>query len=215
MTLVICLPGNNFSGNFLDSFLDFYNWCIHNKIQVIISRHYECNIYYVRNMCLGGNSTSGEDQKPWRGQLKYDYILWIDSDIIFKKEDFIRLFNSNKNIISGLYFMQDGKQYATVKNWDEDFYFKNGHFEFVMPENIINIEEPFVVDYTGFGFILIKYGIFEKLKYPWFRPLWKKFGNVNEFTMEDVSFCHLVREQNIDIYVHPKVIVKHEKKILL
>jgi hypothetical protein len=33
--------------------------------------------------------------------------------------------------------------------------------------------------------------------------------------MEDVSFCHLVKEFNIDVWIHPDVIVKHEKKILL
>jgi hypothetical protein len=45
--------------------------------------------------------------------------------------------------------------------------------------------------------------------------MWKQFGNVTEFTMEDVSFCHLIKEQGINVWVHPEVIVKHEKKVLL
>jgi hypothetical protein len=57
--------------------------------------------------------------------------------------------------------------------------------------------------------------VFESLKYPWFRPLWKKFGNVTEFTMEDVSFCHMVKDLRYKVHVHPEVIVNHEKKILL
>lgn len=215
MRLILCIPGNNFSGVFLDSLLNFYNWCNANKITVLLSRRESCNIYYVRNMCLGGNSTSGEDQKPFQGSVDYDYMLWIDSDIIFNVDDFIKLYNLQKDIASGLYLMHNGQQYATVEDWNEEHFNKTGFFEFLTPQHLVNKNEAFKVDYTGFGFILIKKGVFEKLKYPWFRPLWKKFGNVTEFTMEDVSFCHLVKEQNIDVWVHPEVIVKHEKKVLL
>jgi len=215
MKLILCIPGNNFSGVFLDSLLVFYNWCHANKITVLLSRRESCNIYYVRNMCLGGNSTSGENQKPFQGKIDYDYILWIDSDIIFSINDFIKLYNLQKDIASGLYLMHNGQQYATVKDWNEEYFNKNSCFEFLTPQHLVHKNEAFKVDYTGFGFILIKKGVFEKLKYPWFRPLWKQFGNVTEFTMEDVSFCHLVKEQNIDVWVHPEVIVKHEKKVLL
>lgn len=215
MKLIICLPGNNFSGNWLDSFLAFYNWCIKNKITVMISRRESCNIYYVRNMCLGGDSTKGEGQKPFQGSIDYDYMLWVDSDNVFTTNDFIKLYQLNKEIASGLYLTQNGKNFATVKDWDEEFYKKHGAFEFLTPEKIKDKKQPFVVDYTGFGFILIKRGVFEKLQYPWFRPIWKKFGNINEFTMEDVSFCHLVRELGMKVWVHPEVIVKHEKKFLI
>ena len=215
MKLIICLPGNNFSGNWLDSFLAFYNWCIKNKITVMISRRESCNIYYVRNMCLGGDSTKGESQKPFQGSIDYDYMLWVDSDNVFTTNDFIKLYQLNKEIASGLYLTQNGKNFATVKDWDEEFYKKHGAFEFLTPEKIKDKKQPFVVDYTGFGFILIKRGVFEKLQYPWFRPIWKKFGNINEFTMEDVSFCHLVRELGMKVWVHPEVIVKHEKKFLI
>lgn len=154
-------------------------------------------------------------QKPWQDKVDYDYMLWIDSDIIFQVEDFIKLYNLQKEVASGLYLMHNGQQYATVENWNEEHFNKTGFFEFLSPNNIKSKTKPFKVDYTGFGFMLVKKGVFERLKYPWFRPLWKKFGNVTEFTMEDVSFCHLVKEQNIDVWIHPEVIVKHEKRVLL
>jgi len=166
-------------------------------------------------MCLGGDSTKGEDQKPFQGSVDYDYMLWVDSDNIFTPQDFLKLYNLKKEIASGLYLTQDAKNFATVKNWDEKFFEKNGYFEFLTAESLKQYKQPFIVDYTGFGFILIKKGVFEKLKYPWFRPVWKKFGNVTEFTMEDVSFCHLVKEHGINVWVHPEVVVKHEKKFLI
>lgn len=215
MTLVICLPGDNFSGAFFDAFIAFYDWCIQNQIRVILSRRYICNIYYVRNMCLGGNSLSGENQLPWQGRIKYDYILWIDNDIIFNYKNFINLLKAQKEIISGLYLMEDGKQYATVKDWNEEYFKQYSRFEFLTPESISDTKQPIQVDYTGFGFILIKYGVFERMKYPWFRPIWKNFGNITEFTMEDVAFCHIVKELGINVWIHPQVIVKHQKKVLL
>ena len=45
-------------------------------------------------MCVGGNVQAGKQQKPWGGKLDYDYMLWIDSDIIFKPEDFIKIAQS-------------------------------------------------------------------------------------------------------------------------
>ena len=161
MKLIVCLPGNNFSGQFLDHFIAFYNWCIRNNIHIMVCRRESCNIYYVRNMCLGGSSTAGEDQTPWQGKVEYDYMLWIDSDIVFQIDDFIKLYNMQEDIASGLYLMQDGKHYATVENWDENYFVKHGSFEFLTLELINGRKNPFYVDYTGFGFILIKKGVFE------------------------------------------------------
>ena len=33
----------------------------------------------------------GADQVPWDGKLKYDYQLWIDSDIVFNTDKFYQL----------------------------------------------------------------------------------------------------------------------------
>jgi len=73
-------------------------------------------------MCLGGNVLLGPNQKPYNKQLDYDYMLWIDSDIIFTVEQFDKLLSHQADIVSGLYFMDDGQQFATVENWDENFF---------------------------------------------------------------------------------------------
>ena len=35
--------------------------------------------------------------------------------------------------------------------------------------------KPFTVDYTGFGWVLIKKGVFENMEYPWFAPKMQVF----------------------------------------
>lgn len=215
MTIIICLPGKSYSATFLLNWTTLVSYCTSKGYNILISQKYSCNIYYVRNMCLGGNVLNGENQLPFNGEVKYDYILWIDSDIIFSVEDFEKLLNSNKDIVSGLYFTENGYHYATVEQFNETFFLENGYFEFLTPATIKSKEELFPVEYTGFGFILIKYGVFEKLKYPWFKPEYMKIGNISEFAMEDVSFCLESKKQGFQIWINPKVIVGHEKLKIL
>ena len=56
------------------------------------------------------------------------------------------------------------------------------------------------------------------MEYPWFRPEWREFPfetPVKEFTSEDVSWCHLAKENGYDIHVDPTVVVGHEKMMVL
>jgi glycosyltransferase involved in cell wall biosynthesis len=217
--VVFCLPGRQFSGEFLKAWSDLIGMCIKNNIQPIMSQQYSPLLYYVRNMCLGGNVLEGVKQKPFQGKLDYDYIMWIDSDIVFKPEQFFKLIEANKDIVSGLYKMSNNTQYATVENWDDEFFKKNGSYEFLTPDMVSKKKSLFPVSYTGFGFILIKKGVFESLEYPWFRPLWVEYDinnkKVMDFTMEDVAFCKMIKEKGFDVFIDPKIIVGHEKTMIL
>ena len=62
-----------------------------------------------------------------------------------------------------------------------------------MVDSIQNRKKPFTVDYTGFGWVMIRKGVFENkaTKYPWFAPKMQVFesGAVQDMCGEDVSFC--------------------------
>ena len=65
-------------------------------------------------------------QLPWDGKLKYDYQLWIDSDIVFNTEKFWQLVLMDKDIASGWYCTEDGRT-TSVAHWmDEDDFRGNG-----------------------------------------------------------------------------------------
>ena len=91
MTIVVCIPGNSFSSEFFIRWTIFLQYCQQKGIKLILSQQHSNNIYYVRNMCLGGNTILGINQKPFNSKIEYDYILWIDSDIIFTPEQFEKL----------------------------------------------------------------------------------------------------------------------------
>lgn len=213
-TIIFCLPGDNYSGNFLKCWTDLVLYCVQNNITPILSQYSSCNIYYVRTMCLGGRSIDGRTQKPFQGKINYDYLMWIDSDIIFNIKQFDKLLSHDLDIVSGLYKMQNKTHYATVKNWDVDTYKKNGCFDFLKPDDI-KTNELFEVSYTGFGFMLIKKGVFEKIEYPWFKPRFIEMDHITEFTMEDVTFCLEAKEKGFKIMIDPTIVVGHEKKLIL
>ena len=110
----------------------------------------------------------GPNQIPWDGKLEYDYQLWIDSDIVFDTNKFWQLCDmaiaedgEEREIVSGWYATEDGHT-TSVAHWlEEDDFRKNGgvmNHETV--ESIQKRRKPFTVDYTGFGWVLIKKGVF-------------------------------------------------------
>lgn len=215
LTIVFCIPGNSFSGRFLECWTNTVHFCFKNNIQPVLSRHESCNIYYVRNMCLGADVSRGKDQKPFDGKLDYDYLMWIDSDIAWDPRLIGTLVSHEKDIIAGIYAMSGGQCIATCKDWDEDFFKKNGYFQFLNLKDVEGKSGLIEVSYTGFGFMLIKKGVFENMEYPWFRPVMKQIGNAVDFCMEDVGFCLTAKERGYKIFIDPQVRVGHEKKVVL
>jgi GT2 family glycosyltransferase len=183
--------------------------CLQRGIRALLSRQYSCNIYYARNMCLGGDVRRGRHQKPFAGGVKYSYIMWIDSDIIFSPNDFFALLTHDVGIVSGIYLMDGGQEYATVIDWDKKHFEANGTFKFLTPDTLP--ATPIAVSYTGMGFMLVKYGVFEALSYPWFVPLMQRIGDIRDFTMEDVSFCLRAKKAGYDTIIDPAVQVGHRK----
>ncbi len=213
-TIIICCPGAAFSGGFIKSLTHLIKHLNNKGFKVYFCSTYSRNIYEVRNKCMLGKPEKGSDQKPFNG-MEYDYILWIDDDIIFTSDDFQKLYKEDKDVISALYLMADKTHYAAVEVWDEEYFHNNGAFQFLRKEDTKHRLLPFNVEYVGFGFILFKYGVFEKLKYPWFEPKYLQIKEAKDFSMEDVSLCLKLKQDSIPLYVHPEVVVGHQKTIEL
>lgn len=117
-------------------------YCLQHGIEIVLSRKESCNIYYVRNMCLGADVMRGMDQKPFDGKLDYDYLMWIDSDIVWRPEQITRLITHGKDIVSGVYLVSDGQHLATVKDWNEEYFAKNGSFQFMTMDDLTPNPSP-------------------------------------------------------------------------
>jgi hypothetical protein len=181
-------------------------------------------VNHARTDCLQADNYAGTMLTPFRGQVPYDYIMWIDSDIIFKSEDLIELLKMNKDIAAGWYVQSNAgilsNQTTVVENMNLQELYEKGSNKYETIEDMARRTEPFKVDYCGFGWILIKKGVYEKIPYPWFVPrviqLQKPDGTILEdVCSEDISMCEDFRKYGFDIWVNPKVRVGHQKMITI
>ena len=215
-TVVFCLPGRGVSYTFLKNFVTLCFDLVQNKASIQISQDYSSMVNFARCKCLGANVLRGPDQLPWDGKLKYDYQLWIDSDIVFNVEKFYQLVLMDEKIASGWYCTEDGKT-TSVAHWldEDDFKGNGGVMNHETLDSIAKRKKPFTVDYAGFGWLLIKHGVFEdkEMKYPWFAPKMQVFesGAVQDMCGEDVSFCLDAKEAGFRIMCDPRIRVGHEK----
>jgi hypothetical protein len=215
-SIIFCLPGRGVSYTFLKSFVQLCFDLVQNGAAIQISQDYSSMVNFARCKVLGANVLRGPDQIPWDGKLKYDYQLWIDSDIVFDTEKFYRLVEMDQDIAAGWYCTEDGMT-SSVAHWLEEDDFKNngGVMNHETLETMSKRRKPFTVDYTGFGWVLIKHGVFEhpEMKYPWFAPKMQVFdsGEVQDMCGEDVSFCLDAKEAGFEIWCDPKIRVGHEK----
>ena len=215
-TVVFCLPGRGVSYTFLKNFVTLCFDLVQNKASIQISQDYSSMVNFARCKCLGANVLRGPDQLPWDGKLKYDYQLWIDSDIVFNVEKFYQLVLMDEKIASGWYCTEDGKT-TSVAHWldEDDFKGNGGVMNHETIESISKRKKPFTVDYAGFGWLLIKHGVFEdsQMTYPWFAPKMQIFesGAVQDMCGEDVSFCLEAKEAGFCIICDPRIRVGHEK----
>ena len=215
-TVVFCLPGRGVSYTFLKNFVTLCFDLVQNKASIQISQDYSSMVNFARCKCLGANVLRGPDQLPWDGRLKYDYQLWIDSDIVFNVEKFYQLVLMDEKIASGWYCTEDGKT-TSVAHWldEDDFKGNGGVMNHETLDSIAKRKKPFTVDYAGFGWLLIKHGVFEdkEMKYPWFAPKMQVFesGAVQDMCGEDVSFCLDAKAAGFRIMCDPRIRVGHEK----
>ena len=124
--------------------------------------------------------------------------------------------DAERQIAAGWYATEDGRT-TSVAHWleEDDFRSNGGVMNHEMVDGISKRKKPFTVDYTGFGWVLIKKGVFEdkKMTYPWFAPKMQVFesGAVQDMCGEDVSFCLDAMDAGFKIWCDPRIRVGHEK----
>lgn len=115
---------------------------------------------------------------PEMSKLDYKAVLWIDSDQVFMFGDFVKLledFDDNQpdvDVMSARYITRDPyepKVCALNKSTR-----KEGYYDFIS----VNEEGIVEVDAFGFGFVLMKPVVLEKM--------WDKFG-IHQFAFELVG----------------------------
>jgi len=223
MRIVFALPGPSFSREFLINWSRILSYCTSKGHEVIISAHFSSMVHFARAKCFGYDVTRGADQKPFGGDVEYDVIVCIDSDVLASPEDVQKLLDSPHDVTAGLYMMADNTHFATVKEWDLEHFKKNGSFQFLTPAAVqdLSAEQYVPVAYSGLGFTAFKRGALEKVSYP---PFWRPLEVIEvgdgkpamvDMTSEDVSLAKNLADKGVVTYIRTDLRVGHQKLMVL
>lgn len=219
--IVFCIPGSHFTNKFLLSWTKLITQLPNWGIQPIYSFATGSDIFVLRNATLGGDRKGDKNQPLFHGQADYDYLMWLDSDMVFTPEHFHTLFTTMEkgpkiSILSGLYTSQ-----AHLENFSAAVHITRKPLPHSTPDGYITEKtikgkkKPFEVDFSGLGFMLVRKGVYEALDYPWFVQMRSDLPDVYDITGEDTAFCLRARDAGFKTYVHPEVIVGHEKMLVI
>ena len=205
--VIFCIPGNSFSNRFLKCWTGLTRELHKKDIEYELLSQYIPNVYKVRSLLLGADRKFGQYQTPWQGKKDYDYIMWIDSDQVFEPNDFFKLLEHDKDMVSGLYLRKP--QGDTLNDIPIEFACFNEDGKKLYTNEVNG--ELIKVWSNGMGWMLVKKGVFEKIEYPWFGPIIEGLG----FHGEDVSFQLRAKDVGFDSYVDTSIVVGHEKEVVL
>jgi hypothetical protein len=206
--IIIATPGHSVMSSYVNSLFSLASVFSDMGISWLWSSQYSSHVADAREMTLsGGSHNIINESRPFNGNIDYNKIMWIDSDISFMPEDVLKLINSDKDITTGAYLLGTGE----VTVYKE---LLGGGYSY---EEILKMKEPIKVGGCGFGFVAIKKGVFESLSRPWFQSVLIKTKDDFEFPLmgEDLSFCKRATDLGYEIWFDPTVRVTHHKTMKL
>lgn len=117
-----------------------------------------------------------------------DYIMWLDSDMIFPKDVIVRLINHSKQVVCATYSKRVKPFHPTA-------------FLSLSP-NVIPVDTTehglVTVNYTGLGCLLSEASVIDKIPSPHFPLKWD--APTSTWHGEDMGFCDLLTNDGIEIF---------------
>ena len=110
-----------------------------------------------------------------------EYMLWLDSDIVFPATTAVRLLSHKEDVVAANYVRRQlpakGVAYESMENWQKPLGF--------------DVRDELVpVAGVGMGCMLMKTDIFLELSKPWFEFEWTPSSN--DFLGEDMVLCRKI-----------------------
>lgn len=128
-----------------------------------------------------------------------EYLLMVDTDMIFTINDVYALLDAKKPVIGGLYLMRHGEP---VPSWTQS--------DFIQ---VLDVRpEPMRLNTVGTGFLLCHREPLEKLGAENADDPWPWFGHdviKGIRAGEDVSFCHRLNNLGVEVWGHGAVHLGH------
>ncbi len=130
-----------------------------------------------------------------KGYKDITHYLWIDDDHTFKPNILCNLLARERDYIAPLMFQKLPPHYPTIYQVDPER--KHGYHAFIKWPKAI-----FEVSATGFGMVLMKKSLMDKIKPPYFEETTGEYG-------QDLHFCSKLRDLGIRMFCDGTQDVKH------
>lgn len=112
-----------------------------------------------------------------------EYMLWLDSDMVFPATTALRLMAHNEDIVAANYVRRQlpakGVAYETIGDWQNPLPFE-------LYDNLVPVQG------IGMGCMLMKTKILSEITQPWFEFKWTPESN--DHLGEDMIFCQKMAE---------------------
>ena len=177
-------------------------------LRLEVVRGYNSSVTLCRNNILEEGVTGlRKSAKPFGGR-PYDFMMWIDSDSVYTPEDFFRLLDADKDIITGMVPMNAEGVGA--------FGLVEGSLSKYVNLHAVGQDAPMSdFHFCGFAFLLVRQGVFETLDYPWFQEVpYEEDGRVI-LPGEDFDWCRRIRAKGFKIWAHPAVRIGHDIRMVV
>jgi len=159
--VIITTPGHSMNQLYVLSLVGTIKELEKRGISWAYFSQYASNVVEAReNTILGGSNIpeSHRINEPMFGSVTYNKIFMIDSDIEWHPDDFMKLYESEKDAITGAYLMASGNK-TTICEWNPEAVFEAPpHLD---KQQILDRTEIFPITGSGLGFACIKSGVFE------------------------------------------------------
>jgi len=206
LDVIIATPGHSMCAEYVQSLMKTVQVLNARKITWTFTNAYSSLVHHARELTAtgisGGRNLDPSERGPL-GDASYKKIIWIDSDISWEPEDFMRLYRSTESIVTGVYLLADGSMTTCM----------SAEHPMGIPTSVVRkMSGIHQIQKTGFGFIAVKYGVFEKIPRPWFTCMPVEVApGVVDTVSEDISWCMKAQQAGFKIYMDSEVRVGHMK----
>ena len=210
--VVIATPGLLMQSQYVQSLMKTTQWLCDQGMSYTYLNQYSSFVASARE-----KTATDSEEHDWEaleiadGRFTYDWILWIDSDIVWEPSVVERLLSHNKDIVSAVVpaTASGGLTAMRLTNRSEP--------KQIVWTDLALDDEPVEVDGVGFGMVAIKYGVFEGTPRPWFIIRKARIPSV-QFPVnygEDYSACLNMKDAGFRVWIDPLARVEHIKQVNL
>lgn len=177
------------------------------------------NIQISHSARVAGNQIGRQRQALfdyWADQIKSDWILWVDSDIVIDINVVSELLTAadakERPIVSGVYFIS--KQAEGTLGNPMPAIFTEVNETTIRHLHPLPVDELVKIDSAGMGFVLMHKSIIPRLREVF--PNQSLFAEIehlgDRYVGEDIVFFQKVKQAGIPVYAWTGALVKHMKR---